>query len=82
MRTIQQPNLHEYNRNGGKKWTPQNVRDLRSLLMQGFGVIPISLKLGRTESAVGAKIVGMPDLSRAWNKWHQKKPKAGGKKGK
>ena len=42
-------------RNTGSRWTPQDVRNLRSLASQNTPTRVIGLKLGRTEDAVRTK---------------------------
>jgi hypothetical protein len=42
----------KYNRNSGREWTPQEVRELRNLAAENTPTRVIGLKLGRTEDAV------------------------------
>jgi hypothetical protein len=44
--------MAKYNRNTGKQWTPQEVRELQTLADQNTPTRVIGLKLGRTEAAV------------------------------
>jgi hypothetical protein len=43
------------NRNSGKSWTSQDVRQLRDLAKENTPTRVIGLKLGRTEDAVRTK---------------------------
>lgn len=47
--------MAKYNRNSGKEWSTQDVRDLRDLARHNTPTRVIGLKLGRTEDAVRAK---------------------------
>lgn len=47
--------MAKYNRNSGKEWTQNEVNNLRKLANQNTPTGVISLKLGRTESAVRNK---------------------------
>lgn len=42
-------------RNGGKSWTPADVRELRTLAAGNTPTRVIGIKLGRTPSAVSTK---------------------------
>jgi hypothetical protein len=44
--------MAEYDRNSGKPWSTQDVRDLRQLARENTPTRVIGLKLGRTEDAV------------------------------
>lgn len=44
--------MAKYDRNSGKPWTTQEVRDLRTLARENTPTRVIGLKLGRTEDAV------------------------------
>ncbi len=44
--------MAKYNRNSGKTWTNQEVRELRDLAAGNTPTRVIGLKLGRTEEAV------------------------------
>lgn len=44
--------MAKYNRNSGREWTPQEVRELRNLAAENTPTRVIGLKLGRTEDAV------------------------------
>ena len=44
--------MAKYNRNSGKEWTGQDVRQLRKLAAENTPTRVIGLKLGRTEDAV------------------------------
>jgi len=45
----------KYNRNSGKAWTPQEVKQMESLAAHNTPTRVIGLKLGRTENAVYAR---------------------------
>ena len=47
--------MAKYTRNTGKKWTANDVSNLRSLAKQNTPTRVIGLKLGRTEDAVRTK---------------------------
>jgi hypothetical protein len=47
--------MAKYNRNSGKKWTPKEVSQLKSLAKKNTPTRVIGLKLGRTEDAVQSK---------------------------
>ena len=47
--------MAKYNRNSGKKWTPQEVRKLDQLADGNTPTRVIGLKLGRTEDAIRTK---------------------------
>ncbi len=47
--------MAQYNRNSGKQWTPQEVRQLRTLAGENTPTRVIGLKLGRTPDAVYSK---------------------------
>jgi hypothetical protein len=47
--------MAKYNRNSGKKWTPKEVSQLKTLSKKNTPTRVIGLKLGRTEDAVQSK---------------------------
>lgn len=47
--------MAKYNRNSGKAWTPQEVKQLATLAEGNTPTRVIGLKLGRTEDAVRTK---------------------------
>lgn len=47
--------MPKYTRNTGKHWTPQEVKELRTLANENTPTRVIGLKLGRTEAAVYTK---------------------------
>lgn len=47
--------MSKSNRNSGKAWKPQEVKDLRSLASGNTPTRVIGLKLGRTPDAIYAK---------------------------
>ena len=47
--------MSKSNRNSGKAWKPQEVKELQSLARENTPTRVIGLKLGRTEGAVYSK---------------------------
>ena len=47
--------MAKYNRNSGKQWTNQEVKQVRQLASQNTPTRVIGLKLGRTEAAIYSK---------------------------
>jgi hypothetical protein len=47
--------MSKSDRNAGKSWTPQEVKQLKQLTKENTPTRVIGLKLGRTESAVYSK---------------------------
>jgi len=47
--------MAKYNRNSGKTWTPEEVKQLKELAKANTPTRVIGLKLGRTPDAVYAK---------------------------
>ena len=47
--------MAKYNRNSGKQWTTNEVRELKQLANHNTPTRVIGLKLGRTENSVRAK---------------------------
>lgn len=47
--------MAKYNRNSGKEWTPQDIRQLRNLAAENTPTRVIGLKLGRTPGAVSTR---------------------------
>lgn len=47
--------MAKYNRNSGKAWSHEEVRQMRSLARQNTPTRVIGLKLGRTPEAIYAK---------------------------
>ncbi len=47
--------MSKSNENAGKKWSPQEVKDLKQLAKENTPTRVISLKMGRPEGGVRAK---------------------------